>query len=105
MSSVCVLGSFMLDMTIRAPRRPERGETLVGSSFGMFLGGKGFNQAVASARAGAATAMIGRLGTDEFGDRFVASLAREGIDASCVERDPLEGTGIGAPLVEDSGDN
>ena len=42
---VCVVGSFMMDLVVRAPRRPNAGETIVGSSFDTFLGGKGFNQA------------------------------------------------------------
>jgi ribokinase len=100
-----VLGSFMMDMTVRAPRRPEPGETLVGSSFAMFLGGKGFNQAVAAARSGAATSIVGRVGDDAFGRQFLDCLVAEGIDAGHVERDPVEGTGVGAPLVDDRGEN
>jgi ribokinase len=100
-----VLGSFMMDMTVRAPRRPEPGETLVGSSFAMFLGGKGLNQAVAAARSGAATSIVGRVGDDAFGRQFLDCLAAEGIDAGHVDRDPVEGTGVGAPLVDDRGEN
>jgi ribokinase len=95
----------MMDLIIRAPRRPTPGETIVGHSFTTFLGGKGFNQAVASARAGASTAMIGRVGTDDYGRQFVEHLAGEGIDHSFVVQDGAEGTGIGLPLVEDSGEN
>lgn len=102
---VVVLGSFMMDLVIRAPRRPASGETLVGTSLEQFLGGKGCNQAFAAARAGADTAMIGRLGADEYGTQFLAALDRDGIDVSGVLVDPDHGTGIGAPLVEDSGDN
>jgi ribokinase len=104
-SGVCVVGSFMMDLAVRAPRRPEPGETIIGSSFDMFLGGKGFNQAVAAARSGAATAMVGRLGDDDFGRRFRACMAGEGIDDRHVLVDADEGTGIGLPLVEDSGEN
>ena len=68
----------------------------------MFLGGKGFNQAIAAARAGAPTAMVGRLGDDDFGTRFLACLDEEGIDAAHVIVDEDAGTGIGAPLVEDT---
>jgi ribokinase len=95
----------MMDLVARASRRPAPGETLLGESFEMFLGGKGFNQAVAAARAGAATAMVGRVGDDEFGGRFLAALEREGVDASCVRRDAALGTGVGLPLVEASGAN
>lgn len=102
---VCVVGSFMMDLTLRVPRRPAPGETVVGTSFDMFLGGKGFNQALAAARTGAPTAMIGRLGADDFGQRFRTCLAADGIDDTHVGTDPTEGTGIGVPLVDDSGEN
>lgn len=71
---VCVLGSFMKDLVTRAPRRPERGETLHGTDFDEYLGGKGVNQAVAASRAGARTAMVGRLGKDQYGEEFLALL-------------------------------
>lgn len=102
---VVVLGSFMMDLVIRAPRRPAPGETVIGTSFDTFLGGKGFNQAVAAARAGARTAMIGHLGSDDYAERFATQLAVDGIDATHVRHHPEVGTGIGIPLVEDSGEN
>lgn len=105
MSSVCVLGSFMMDLAVCAPRRPAPGETVVGTGFDMFLGGKGFNQAVAASRAGATTGMIGRLGDDEFGRQFLERLRTEAIDATHVIVDEQTGTGIGVPLVEASGEN
>ena len=105
MTAVCVLGSFMMDLALRAPRRPVAGETVVGTGFAMFLGGKGFNQAVAASRAGARTAMIGRLGVDEFGCRFRERLRAESIDCTHVVVDDETGTGIGVPLVEESGEN
>lgn len=103
--SVCVVGSFMMDLIATAPRRPLPGETLVGTGFGTYLGGKGFNQAVASARAGATTAMIGRLGDDEFGRQFIAALDDEAIDRTGVVVDPDAGTGVGLPVVEPDGQN
>jgi ribokinase len=102
---LCVVGSFMMDLVVRAPRRPLAGETIVGHGFDMFLGGKGFNQAVAAARCGATTAMVGRLGDDDFGRRFRECLAIEGIDDTHVAVDAAAGTGIGAPLVETGGEN
>jgi ribokinase len=95
----------MMDLVVRAARRPEVGETLVGDTFEMFLGGKGFNQAVAAARAGARTAMIGRVGADDFGKCFLDALRRDGIDAEFVTRDETLGTGVGLPLVERTGAN
>jgi ribokinase len=102
---VCVVGSFMADMVVRAPRRPERGETVIGSSCDMFLGGKGFNQAIAAARAGARTSMVGALGDDDHGEQFTRMLGVENIDASGVRLVAGVGTGIAFPVVEDSGDN
>jgi ribokinase len=104
-AGVVVVGSFMVDLSIRAPRRPAAGETVVGTSFDEYLGGKGCNQAIAAARAGAGTAMVGRVGDDAYGRRFLDQLARDGIDAAHVLVDPDEGTGVAAPLVEASGDN
>ena len=50
--SVCVVGSFMVDLVMRVARRPQRGETVQADAFGIFLGGKGFNQAIAARRMG-----------------------------------------------------
>lgn len=102
---VCVLGSFMKDLVVAAPRRPRIGETLRGNSFREYLGGKGINQAVAAARCGARTAMLGRVGTDRYGDEFLEMLVAEGIDATHVQRDTVRGTGVGLPVVEPSGAN
>jgi ribokinase len=102
---VAVVGSFMMDLAVVAPRRPQPGETLVGSRFGAFLGGKGCNQAIVASRAGASAAMIGRLGADDFGRRFLACLSAERIDVTHVTVDEVEGTGVGLPLIEDGGEN
>lgn len=99
---VTCLGALVVDLTFWAPRRPQPGETLLGTRFEEFLGGKGFNQAVAAARLGADVAMIGAVGTDHYGERFLAALARERITA-CVQR-VAEGTGIGSPLVTEDGE-
>jgi ribokinase len=95
----------MADLVIRAPRRPNRGETIVGDSLHTYLGGKGFNQALAAARSKVPTAMVGALGDDEYGLLFRGALAIDDIDASGVLTVPDVGTGIAVPLVEDDGDN
>ncbi|MCL2463768.1 MAG: ribokinase [Micrococcales bacterium] len=102
---VCVVGSFMMDLVASAPRRPMPGETLVGTDFEMRLGGKGFNQAVAAARAGAGTSMVGVLGADGFGDGFRAALHDENINDTWVGVDETAGTGVGLPVVEPDGQN
>jgi ribokinase len=105
MSEVVVVGSFMMDLVARTSRLPKPGETVIGESFAMFLGGKGFNQAVACARSGGSTAMIGRVGDDDFGRRFLDALDREGIDRAGVSVDPEVGNGVGLPVVDGEGQN
>lgn len=102
---VAVFGSFMMDLLAYVSRRPRPGETVIGNDFKMMVGGKGFNQAVAAARAGAQVDMIGRVGQDAFGDSFLSFLADEGINANHVARDPDQGTGVGLPVVEPDGTN
>lgn len=105
MSDVCIVGSFMMDLIARTPRFPKPGETITGSSFTMTPGGKGFNQAIAAARAGVSVAMVGCLGYDAYGEEFRAWLEREGVDASGVSTDDEVGTGVGLPVVNDEGEN
>lgn len=104
---VVVFGSFMYDLMVEAPRRPELGETLRGTAFRRSVGGKGFNQAVGSARAGAPTAMVGMLGDDPFGAEFRSAMEAEGIDATHVKSCSEEhsGTGVGMPVIYPDGNN
>ena len=92
--SIVVLGSLITDMVTRAPRFPFAGESLVGDEFAVFLGGKGINQAITARRIGAHVTIVGRVGTDIFGDAFFSILHEEGIDSMFIERDPANGTGI-----------
>jgi ribokinase len=102
---VCVVGSFVTDLVFRVKRRPEPGETMLAEDFGMFLGGKGFNQAVGARRLGADVCIVGRVGCDPFGDMFVAKLEQEGICLSSVTRDAEAGTAIATPVVDENGQN
>lgn len=102
---ITVVGSFMMDLVIKAERRPQRGETLIGQSFGMFPGGKGFNQAIAASRLGATVNMIGKLGEDDFGARFSKSLNTAGIGADFVTYTDQAMTGVGSPVIDAQGDN
>ena len=105
MGIVSVVGSFVYDLVAKAPRRPKTGETLIGEFFGMFLGGKGANQAIASSRSGASVHMIGRLGNDLFGNQFLEKFSNEGISTDFVVIDDVNGTGVGMPLIDATGDN
>ncbi len=77
---ILVVGSINMDLVAFAGRLPLPGETLLGSRFATFAGGKGANQAVAAARAGGAVAFLGRVGDDDFGARLRAGLAEHGVD-------------------------
>ena len=105
MWQVTVVGSFMYDLVATVPRRPKTGETLVGNKFGMFLGGKGANQAIAASRADSKVTMVGRLGNDFFGKQFLEKFSREGINTDFVTQDDENGTGVAMPLIDASGDN
>jgi ribokinase len=102
---VVIVASFVLDMVAHVPRRPQTGESVLGWDFGMFAGGKGCNQAIAAARAGADVRVIGRLGADTFAEPFRSILAREGIGTRWILTDFEEGTGVAFPLVEPDGQN
>jgi ribokinase len=104
MVKIAVLASFNMDLVMRTERRPDAGETLQGE-FEMFLGGKGFNQAIAARRLGADVVVAGRVGDDEFGRLFLAALDREGIDHRAVVIDPVAGTGVASIIVEPDGTN
>lgn len=100
-----VLGSLNMDLVVRCPRLPAPGETVLGSSYKTYPGGKGANQAVAAARLGARVAMIGRVGDDAHGPRLRGVLEGEGIDTSRLLTTPETASGLGMITVEDSGEN
>lgn len=77
---IVVVGSSNTDLVLNCDRLPQPGETLLGGEFQQFAGGKGANQAVAAARAGARVTFIGAHGNDDFGRAAKAGLKREGID-------------------------
>lgn len=104
-ASVVVVGSCNTDLVARVPRLPLPGETLTGTSFGTYLGGKGLNQAVAARRMGASVAMVARVGADDFGRRITQALHDAGIDAGQVQIDEQQPTGTAVILVEESGEN
>ncbi|MGE0004631.1 MAG: ribokinase [Parvibaculaceae bacterium] len=82
---VAVLGIFVADLAFRAVRLPGIGETIAGTGFKVGPGGKGSNQAVAAARAGAQVTFISKIGRDEFGAIALATWDKEGITPRVVE--------------------
>jgi ribokinase len=100
-----VVGSLNTDLLVRVGSLPRPGETITGGSFEMAGGGKGANQAVAAARAGAAVALVGAVGADEFGARLIEELAREGVSVAGVARFEGVATGVAAIVVDEEGEN
>ena len=106
MADVLVAGAINTDLIARVARAPEAGETVTGSTFNVFGGGKGANQALAAARSVARTAILGALGRDDFGEQRLADLRDEGVElAGVVVRDNAP-SGVTLITVEDrSGQN
>jgi ribokinase len=103
--SIAVVGSFMTDFIFETPKRPVKGETVIGKSFHLATGGKGANQAMAAALLGADVSMVGRIGRDMFGDMQIESLTKAGVHTECIIRDPEQGTGVAAIVLDSAGDN
>src|SRR4051794_1612594 len=85
MGRVFVAGSINMDVVATAGRHPKIGETVAGKAVHYFPGGKGANQAVSAAKLGAASTLIGRLGTDAFGKELRTFLAAQGVDLAFVK--------------------
>lgn len=102
---ILILGSFMMDLVVRTPRAPEKGETVIGTNFHKFPGGKGANQAVAAARLGAQVIMAGKVGNDPFGNEAIETLIKEKVDTQYILRDEAYPTGVGSIVLEENGDN
>ena len=101
---VIVCGSLHLDIVVEAKALPRLDETAVGRAWKQVCGGKGGNQAVQAARAGARTAMIGRIGRDEFGRTLLANLTAAGVDVSGISVDEKAGSGMSVAIVQEDGD-
>ena len=93
MSRVFVAGSINMDVVATAERHPRIGETVAGNAVLYFPGGKGANQAVAAAKLGAPTTLMGCIGKDAFGDELRAFLAAQGIDLSLLRETTEAHTG------------
>lgn len=103
---VAVLGIFVADLAFKAPRLPVMGETILGQGFKDGPGGKGSNQAIAAARAGADVRMITRIGRDTFGDMARKAWATDGVDTSAVNIDEALPTGAAFIFVStETGNN
>jgi len=102
---ITVVGSFAVGLTLRAPRFPVAGETLIGSDFDMGPGGKGSNQAVGAARLGAESHLVAVIGADAFGEVALDLYRREMVDAAHVRRTSERNTGVGFITLNAAGEN
>ncbi|MEU7975636.1 ribokinase [Micromonospora sp. NPDC049089] len=101
---IAVVGSANMDLVAMAPALPRQGETMLGTDFVMVPGGKGANQAVAAARAGASCAFLGAIGSDAFGVTLKARITAAGVDTSQLR--VVYGTsGVALVMVNAQGDN
>ena len=104
LTGVAVVGSANLDLVVEVSRPPRVGETLLGRAGGRFSGGKGLNQAVASARSGAPTRFCAVVGADEAADVLQQTLADAGV-VTALRRSTSAPTGVAHVLAFDDGDN
>ena len=102
---VVVVGSLNLDLVVRTQRLPGPGETVSGSDYQEFPGGKGLNQAVAAARAGALVAFVGAVGDDDAGRRLRDVVRAEGIDERWLLTVTGAPTGRALIAVDDNAEN
>ncbi len=102
---IVVVGSSNTDMIIKMPRIPLPGETISGGKFSMAAGGKGANQAVAAARAGAQVTLIARVGADLFGETAIENFEADGINVNCVLKDDEAPSGTALIFVGEDGEN
>ncbi len=104
-SNICVIGSIHADLSLRVPHLSAPGETVSGTDFQLSPGGKGANQAAAAAKLGGTVCLLGRIGSDSFGESVFSRLQSAGINCSGLERDGDLPTGIAMIQVDAAGQN
>ncbi|HWS36013.1 MAG TPA: ribokinase [Actinoplanes sp.] len=104
MTRVVIAGSANMDLVGLAPSLPRPGETVLGDDFVMMPGGKGSNQAIAAALAGAETTFLGAIGSDAFGVSLNARLAASGVSVDLV-RTSYGTSGVAVIMVDRAGEN
>ncbi|WP_413175844.1 ribokinase [Anabaena azotica] len=103
--SIIVFGSINIDLVATTSRLPVAGETLLGESFFTTPGGKGANQAVALAKLGIPTQMIGRVGNDNFGTELIKNLQISGVQTENILIDESVSSGVAVITVDNMGEN
>ena len=102
---ILIFGSINIDLIATTSRLPFLGETINGNNFFTAGGGKGANQAVAAARLGIPTKIVGRVGNDSFGQQLLANLQTAHVDIADVVVDENIHTGVAVITVDALGEN
>lgn len=102
---IAVAGSINMDLVLRCSQFPKPGTTIVAQSYDEISGGKGANQAVSAAKAGAQVSMLGRVGDDAFGGRLAGGLNKHGVDCSHVLATPNCESGLAMIMLDPTGQN
>lgn len=105
MAMVIVFGSLNIDLVMQVKNQPHAGETVLTNTYEWLTGGKGCNQAIACARSGVKTAMVGKIGDDGFGTRILHALKRDEVLTSGIVRSDDEPTGMAFITVDKKGEN
>ncbi|RPI61609.1 MAG: ribokinase [Planctomycetaceae bacterium] len=103
--NILVVGSLNMDLAVRTQQMPLPGQTVLGYNFKISPGGKGANQAVAAARLGAKSRMIGRVGADTFGEKLLSLMRADGVDTTDIMVTPEAVTGTASITVDSRGEN
>lgn len=101
---IVVVGSLHYDIMVDAPDRPRKGETVTGHAWRPKFGGKGGNQAIAAANAGAEVRMVGAVGDDDFGRFLLEALHRGHVDIERVMTLAATGSGMSVAIADAGGD-
>jgi ribokinase len=104
-AQIVVVGSLNADYVINLPRFPLPGETVTGSNFDIYPGGKGANQAFAAARLGGRVSMVGQVGNDSHADELKGNLESAGVDTTYLQRDANVASGIALISIDSEGQN
>lgn len=105
MKKICVVGSINMDLTAFVNKFPKPGETITGNLFGSYPGGKGANQAVAIGKLGGDITMLGKIGDDEFGIKYLKVFEEDHVNSLGVKSELSINTGIAVIEVNHSGEN
>ncbi len=104
MDKILVVGSLHYDLILHATHRPKQGETVIGTHSSYKFGGKGGNQAVSAAQAGASVRFLGALGTDAFGQYLLSTLMQHKIETDYIEILPHISSGMSVAIMDKEGD-